>query len=322
MAGKEGAPIQIEALPVVENNLLRKEHVGYCMAIHKEIGDRQKVIYFQMGPDISTVLLTTNATEVVAIDGRFRGGADSQNYPDKYWDLVDKKPFPPPGALGYKWGSLTVEKYRAAKDVVEMFMEDLDFRKNRGYWSHRSPLNFQTDRLLMIELKRIGAIRESIKVSPKPDSTTEITFDWAYPGEASKTRKIIYLPEYKLTEPKQNVIALLKDSDCYYQKGLTPEQTYALIENIQPFLKWAQVIAIGYQFKTHKDNDEYWRELGLVLGHRYSMVHPDSYYGSKIDELPEEYPEDEDNKYGMKMHVFERKGFPVRKYNILNGVLP
>jgi len=311
---KEHAPIQVEALPVVENDLLRSEHVEYCLAIQRKIGTREKVIYYKMGPDISTILLTTNATEIIGIDGSFVGNPYTQDYVEKYWDLVDKKPIPPPGAFGYQWGDFTAEGYQPSKDEAQMFKEDLLDRKNRGYWNSRSPLNFQTDRLLIIELKRLGIARESIKISPQVDLITEITFDWAFPREATKARKIVYLPEFAVTESKRNIVALLKGSDGYYQKGLSPENTFAHVQDAQPFLKDAAVVAIGHQFKLNKDNDEYQRELWTALGHWYRPVFLDEYHNNLIDKLPERDPDYEDNKYGMKMHVFERKQYPVRKY--------
>lgn len=310
---KEHASIEFEDLPVVKNDLLRREHVEYCTAWHKEIGDRNKVIYYKMGADISTVLLTTNATEIIGIDSSFHEG-HTEDYIKKYWNFIDQKAIPVAGAFGYRNKSFTAENFVPSKDMAEMFKEDLERRKQRGYWNSRAEINFGTDRLFLIELKKLGVRREIINIKNQENLGVEITFNWAYPGERSKGRKVTFLSQHSVTETKRNVITLLKDSDCYYQKGLRPETTYALVQDVQPYLKEASVIAIGYQFKRIKDNYEYGKEIGLALGHWYKPQYLDVYFSDLIDKLPEEDPDYEDNKYGMKMHIFERKQYPVKKY--------
>lgn len=311
--GKERAAVNVESLPVVENNLLRKEHVEYCVAWHKEIGDRNKVIYYKMGPDISTVLLTTNATEIIGIDSSFHEG-HAEDYIKKYWNFIDNKAIPVAGAFGYQNGTFTPENFVPDKVTAQMFKEDLENRKGRGYWNQRALINFGTDRMFLIELKKLGVRKEIINIKDRENLGIEITFNWAYPGERSKGRKITFIPEYTVSEAKRNVVTLLKDADCYYQKGESPKNTYARVQDVQPYLKEAAVVAIGYQFQQNKDNTKYNRDLGLALGHWYKPLFLEGYYDRLIDRLPERDPAYEDNKYGMKMHVFERKEHPIRKY--------
>lgn len=310
---KERAPVNTESLPVVENNLLRKEHVEYCMAWHKKIGDRNKVIYYGMGPDASTVLLTTNATEIIGIDSRFYEG-HTEDYIKKYWDFIDNKAIPVAGAFGYQNGSFTAENFVPSKDMARMFKEDLKDRKSRGYWNERALINFGTDRMFLVELKKLGIRKKIINIKEKENLGVEITFNWAYPGERSKGRKVTFIPQSAVSETKRNVVTSLKDADCYYQKIGSPENTYALIQDVQPYLKEAAVVAIGYQFQQNKDNGEYRRELGLALGHWYKPLFLDGCYDQLIDRLPERNPGYDDNKRGMKMHIFERKEYPIRKY--------
>lgn len=311
---KEHAPIEFKNLPVVKNELLRKEHVEYCVAWHKEIGDRNKAIYYKMGADASTVLFTTNATNIIGIDSSFPVSEYSQDYVNKYWDLVDQKPILNPEVIRRLDKDAVSSRFQPSKEKLRMFTEDLAYRKQKGYWSHRAPLQFDNDRLLVIELKRLGVKKESIKITANPDTTSEITFNWAFPGERSKARKITYLPQFTVTEAKRKVISLLKDSDCYYQKGLSPENTYAIVQDVQPYLKEASIVAIGFQYKRLKDNFEYQRELGVALGHWYKPLFVDAYFNRLIDNLPEDDLDYEDNKYGMKIHVFERKQYPIRRY--------
>lgn len=310
---KERAAVNTESLPVVENNLLRKEHVEYCMGWHKEIGDRNKVIYYKMGPDVSTALLTTNATEIIGIDNSFYEG-HSQDYIKKYWNFIDNKAIPVAGASGYQNGRFTPESYVPDKDRAKMFKEDLEDRRRRGYWNERASINFGMDRMFLIELKRLGIRKDIINIKERENLGTEITFNWAYPGERSKGRKVTFIPQHIVSEAEGKVVTLLKDADCYYQKGDSPKNTYARVQDVQPYLKEAAVVAIGYQFQQNKDNSEYNKELGLALGHWYKPLFLNGYYDRLIDRLPERDPAYQDNHYGMKMHVFQRKEYPIRKY--------
>lgn len=308
----------IEGLPVVTSDLLRKEHVEYCLGIYNEIGDREKVIYYKMGPDISTPLLTTNATEIIGIDSTVDIQEHSSDYVDKYWEIVDQRPTLSPYSIGVLSGDLSVKNYLLPKSKVDMFNDDLDDRKSRGYWNHRFQLNFGNDRALIIELKRLGVNSRSIKINTRPDLITDVNFNWAFPGEKSKPRHVVYVPQHLVGETRRNIINILKSSDCYYQKGQRVGDTLAMVQDVQPFLKENSIVAIGYQFPFNKNNSEYNNELSIALGHWYRIV---DISPSPIDNIiitndnrdPRELKEDMD--YGMKMHVFERRQYPIKKYH-------
>lgn len=308
-----------ETIPAIENGLLRKEHVEYSMAWQKIIGPKNKVVYNEMGPDISTVLFFSNANEIVGLDYRFHGDY-TKDYVDKYWDFIDTKAIPPAGAMGYHYGFFTPESFEVSPERLKMFKEDLEDRSRRGYWNHRAILNFGVDRLLMLELKKMGVKRESIEIKTNRNgSKTEIKFDWAYPGETTKPRKIIYLSNSFDDALSSGKIAI-QNADCYYQKNSNPEDNYAVIQRL-PFnlkINSKTVVAIGYQYKAHKDNDDYKRELGIALGRLFKPLSLDEKYEKLIDKLPEADPAYEENKYGMKLHVFERQKLPIKKYQIAN----
>jgi len=56
------------------SQLLRKEHISYLLEWNKLLGNKKKVLYNAMGPDLSTVLLFANPTEIIGVDpkGFFR----------------------------------------------------------------------------------------------------------------------------------------------------------------------------------------------------------------------------------------------------------
>ena len=315
---RRGGPrqVDIESLPVVESNLLRKEHVAYCLGIHHEIGDRQKLIYYKIGSDVSTPLLTTNATEIIGIDSKVVFGEHSLDYPHKYWDIVDQRPTLSPDAIGVLKGDLSVRDYLLPKEKVDMFNEDLDDRKRRGYWNTRASLQFGNDRLLFIELKKLGVNPRSIKIATASNFVTEVDFNWAFPGEKSKARRITYVPQHLVGETRKDIVRILKGADCYYQKGQRSEDTLAIVQDVQYFLKDPAVVAIGYQFESNKKNPEYHMDLQRSLGHWYETVDI-SRYDTFIDKIHTSINDSdfEENKvYGMKMHIFERKQYPVRNF--------
>lgn len=261
-----------ETIPAIENGLLRKEHVEYSMAWQKLIGPRQKVIYNDIGGDASTPLFFSNPTEIIST-GRNPFNEFSRDYITKYWDFIDELPIPHAGAFGYKFGEFNAQNYKPPLEDQRTFRKDLSDRKNRGYWNRNRTSNLLgEDRVLLIELKKLGVKKDDIRIVMHKDNSTDIIFDWAFPGEETKKRKIVYVP--KSLDKALGNTALLENCDCYYQKGSTPNESYAILSRLGLHLKTDTdaIVAIGHLFKINRDNltNEAYKE-GLRGGTRWKI---------------------------------------------------
>src|SRR3989339_224816 len=202
------------------SQLLRKEHISYLLGWNKLLGNKKKVLYNAMGPDLSTVLLFANPTEIIGVDpkGFFR---DTEEYVLKFWDFIDIKPIVKSGDSWYHSEKNIAKSYKPTEEELYFFKEDLNFRKNYGYWDITHIRRWDLDRLLMIEFKKLNVDPDSIKFNSNP---FQISFEWAYPKEKAKERKLVYILNdrpygWKNNEQfSQDVKKLLGDR-FYYEEG-------------------------------------------------------------------------------------------------------
>src|SRR3989339_700016 len=149
------------------SQLLRKEHISYLLGWNKLLGNKKKVLYNAMGPDLSTVLLFANPTEIIGVDpkGFFR---DTEEYVLKFWDFIDIKPIVKSGDSWYHSEKNIAKSYKPTEEELYFFKEDLNFRKNYGYWDITHIRRWDLDRLLMIEFKKLNVDPDSIKFNSNP----------------------------------------------------------------------------------------------------------------------------------------------------------
>lgn len=289
-------------MPAVRNGLLSREHVAYCLAVNSIIGPQQKAVYNAMGPDISTVLLVTNPRKVVGVDHEYVNTLGLQEYIEKYWDMVDALPIKEAGIFRYptRDGENTAEAYQPSEEDIERFFEDLDCRRQKGYWDESMIYRHSVERLLAIELKKIDVKKEDISFAPNSKS---IRFEWAYPGETQKKRNLRYY--------RSDILKLgynLDKVDCFYQKSLPiPRDTIKYIKKILPNLNPGATVLVGHLFKYNDywdSNEDFKNDILDVLGEGFEQIDEESQISSLIDRLPEEDPDDPYNNYGMKLHIF------------------
>jgi len=296
-----------ETLPAVRHLLMRKEQAEYCMAWHGVIGDRKKVIYNGMGPDISSVLLFTNATEITGVDTKGFYNDHTEEYITKYWDFLNTKPIWRAGAFGY--ASQTPENLKLDHHEWKLFYDHRRNRLLKGYWDYGAVNHWDIDRLLMLEFKKMDVEKEMIKIKRITGGVTEIGFDWAYPGESVKPRKLIYVwDDLGALTRGRKLKHFIRNADCFYQKSVPVEnyETLNYLKMILPYLGKDAVVAISYIFKDWGDNKIYKKELADALGQEFNPLGLDGVYDEMIDNLPEEDVKADMNKYGMKLHVFGR----------------
>src|SRR3989339_369926 len=190
------------------SQLLRKEHISYLLEWNKLLGNKKKALYNAMGPDLSTVLLFANPTEIIGVDpkGFFR---NTEEYVLKFWNFIDIKPIVRSGDFWYHSEKNTAKSYKPTEEELYFFKENLKFRKNYGYWDITHIRRWGLDRLLMIELKKLNVNPGSIKFNSNP---FQISFEWAYPKEKTKERKLTYL-----SGTLDKVFDGIEEIDCYYQ---------------------------------------------------------------------------------------------------------
>lgn len=283
---------QREINPLPKIDLMMPLQIKYYLAWHNLIGDQKRVLYNAMGPDVGTVLLTTNAEKIIGIDAN---GLYAESLEDKielFWNEI-RSP-----KVHTKWEPRKAEWKR--------FETDLRHRKMKGYWDESDLNRWETSKLLALELKELGVNKKNIAISGYRDgSHTRIKFTWAYPGEKLKDREIIYLRGTLDKVLKSKKGKLINNLDCFYQKGLPIEElTPGYLHLILPRLKDNAAVAVGY--KTWGENENYGELIWDNLGPMFASLGVDPKLDSLIDHLPDDDPASEMVKYGMKLHVFKR----------------
>lgn len=283
---------QKEAKSLPEIELMLPQQIEYCLAWHDLIGDRRKVLYSAMGPDISTVLLVTNAEKIIGIDENGLYVASLEDKVESFWDVISTPKVYP------KWEPTVAEWIK--------FNGDLQHRKMKGYWDEAIISRWETSKLLVLELKELGVNKNDIAINGDRNGLfCKIKFNWAYPGEKSKKRELIYLRGYIDEVLATSREKYVKNLDCYYQKGLPDNNfTSRYMSLVLPRLKAKAAVAIGY--KTWGENENYGEQIWDNLGPAFASLGVNPELESQIDSLPDDDPGSAMVKYGMKLHVFRR----------------
>lgn len=294
-----------EHILAVENQLMRPEQAKYYMAWHRLFGDQRRVVDNAMGPNLSSDLLLTNATEIIAVDEKGFYNSRSHQYVDEYWHFLDTKPIYRAGAFGYR--QVSAENLELPEKEWRLFFEHQAERWRRGYWDMGALNHWDIDRLLFLEMKKMGVERRSIRIATPTTAVTKIRFEWAYPGEGLKQRTLIYLTGVLDQLVKTKAAGLFRNIDGYMQKGLETDSTFGYIREMLPRMSPGAIFAIGYIFKAYGDNREYGERLGDVLGRCFVPQEIEAAMEKMIDDLPDEDDGYEAIRRGIKLHVFKRK---------------
>ncbi len=292
----------------VKNELLRKEHVTYCLAWNKRLGSQNRVVYNAIGPDVSTILLATNPTEIIGVDKSYINANHIAEFAKQHWNEIDTIPEINLAIEGHFVNIPDLYHGFSGEKKIAILESDIRVRNKRGYWDMGNLWRWSIERLTCIELKKMGVNNKSITSS---SDSNELKFEWAFPNEEPKERTIKYI-NTTLENINNNFPS---DIDCFYQKSIPDSNpTSKYIINIKPLMNKRSTFIIGQRFKKGvKDtNEEYKKVLQNSLGSKFKFIKENNML-TLIEELPAEQEgeltrdkEDGTHDYGMRYHVFRR----------------
>lgn len=298
--------------PIVRNRLLRHEHVSYSMAWKRQINPHSRpitVLHTACGPDLSTVLLATNASRIIAVD-RFVPQVDSLNLFLSHWNTIDTDPtiaFDEDRKSAMGWD----QQPEAMMDMLlPPFKEMLKARRERGFWNDTDIMGSSVDRLTVIELKRMGVELGHIRLKPADSQTdpqellgeTQLTFDWAFPGEEPRLRTVDYIRTDIALLFSGDLGSQLPPVDGLYQKarnGGSPRES-ALIHDVQSHLLAGGFILMGGAASLSPQQDGDQRPDALrELGPEFHPVQLDTSVAHLMGKV---------DPYGWKLYGVRRLG--------------
>lgn len=212
-----------ETVPVVQNGFITKEQVAYCLGWKDLVNpnsEPQAVLYNAIGPDVGTVLLSTNATSVYGVDAQ-PPSIDRTRHFLSEWDKVDTDVVSlPPKDNSY------IDRYHnegikipTPESAARELQKTLRLRAERGFWDVGEMITWSIDRCLIIELKKLGINQSDIQVN-SADGQIQLDFPWAYPGEEPKLRRVTYIKgmTYDIIDNPEKYN--LPQLDGYYEKSV------------------------------------------------------------------------------------------------------
>ncbi|MEK6956110.1 MAG: hypothetical protein AABW52_05600 [Nanoarchaeota archaeon] len=197
--------------PIVNNGLLSIPQFVYCLTWNLHVGDFESVVAGAIGPGLVDILLTLNPLEIYGIDIN----SPNKERLDKAlakWDVIDSDPDCLPHEDLMIKSHLSPESY--ANILNETLRRDFSHRKECGYWRIDNINRWSIERCIALELKRMGVKNSSLRISD--NDYVAIEFDWAFPGEELKRRKIYFIPS-RVDDMINNKMFI--GIDCYYEKS-------------------------------------------------------------------------------------------------------
>lgn len=290
-------------LPIVRSGFISKEQATYCMG-WKDIVNPQSepkvVLYNAMGPDVSTILLATNADTVYGVDFQPPQVTKLMYYLD-HWDEVDTDATSLPPESDYY-----LDKYHLTSQTEEIanreLQRTLQLRNKRGYWDVAEMLTWSIDRCLVIELKKLGVDPKTIQVT-EVQGKVQLEFFWAFPGEEPKQRKILYLAgtTYDIIDNPHGFN--LPSLDGYYEKSMEINRWADMVKNdlgeMRHFIKPGGFVLIGRSHGTENEERELEEANRAALGSDFEPIFIDDEYKQMMDAaLTSEYA----SKYGWDLY--------------------
>jgi hypothetical protein len=177
----------------VSNGLISEEYFDYLNSYKHRVNPESnalKVAYGGMGPDFITVSLATNATEIWGIDVNPYNASKVKFYLEN-WKSVDTYDprLPPTERINDRdyFRMVGIDPVARPEYVWE---RDVGKRKSLGYWDLNAISTWGVERLLVYEFKKSGVEENSVTVEAINPQKTEVSFDWAYPGEKNRRRTL------------------------------------------------------------------------------------------------------------------------------------
>jgi len=226
---------------IVNNGLLSVPQFVYCLAWNLHVGDFDKVVAGAIGPGLVDILLTLNPYEIYGID---------INSPNKErldealakWDVIDSDPDCLPHEDLIIKNHMSPESY--SNILNETLRRDFSHRRECGYWRIDNIHRWSIERCIAFELKKIGVNPNTLRTSDNDYVTIE--FDWAFPDEEMKRRKVYFVPSkiHDITDNK-----MFTDISCYYEKSsmdcTTPFDSRRLLAGLSDIINPNGIILIG-----------------------------------------------------------------------------
>jgi hypothetical protein len=181
-----------EVLPVVQNHLMSPEQAAYCLGWRDQLNPESRpfrLLYTHMGPDVSTSLTMTDADVIDGVDRQFPSGNWERLL--EQWDQLDDP--------------ASMDEATAAE-----FKRVLDTRYKLGYYRIDITRAIGLDRVLLMELKRLGVDPKSIRIDDTADDLN-IQYELGKPRRLSIHRKGIHSYLKEKPHPEQ--------FDAFYQKA-------------------------------------------------------------------------------------------------------
>ncbi len=193
--------IDIDRIPAVKSGLMSEAQAAYYVALKQKVNPESsslKAVHGASGPNIIDVLLASDATDIVNVDGAYLS----------IWQLRE-------ALRTSKTGSFVSEGVKKA--VLEAKQE-----KRSQYFYRWENVQRALPELIVQELQLMGASHINIE---GVDNNVVITFKWAYPGQELKDRTVRFVGATDLTnvptypEALKKIISGKEPIDLYFQKS-------------------------------------------------------------------------------------------------------
>jgi hypothetical protein len=267
----------IAKLPEVANQHTAKEVVAYNISQKDIINPESKTPFYvlEVGflPDISTILHATNATEVDVISPgsaypyrwiRTPTGGTHMAFPMEVYRVEKRtligahlKTYLQNGSLDEQLAASFMEINSRVDSVFRHHLQDnleatlnlyRAMTQNRfaeSYWDHSFLNDWGIELCLATELKKMNIPFDAIFVYIN-GNVTEIDFDWAYPGEKEKKRRIRYFGTESYSMEKGGTMG------CYFQRSRLPDRELldAAAFQLLQYKVYPETIALTRSFRT------------------------------------------------------------------------
>lgn len=267
-----------ESIPIVKNSLLTPEQVVYSLAWRDLVNPGSELIstiYPAIGPDLSTVLITTDATTIYGLD------------------------IEPPDINKLREHLLNLENIDEPK-------LSLDWRREAGFWEpcrHSTP---PIEELIAIELKKMGVSKDTVTVSGT-NGRVQLEFNWGM-GYENKKRTIVYSKGDMNSSFKEGPNRNLQESECFYLKsygGGPATIDISFLKYISQFIKSGGTVLVGRVFGDLKVQENAEKGNKKLLGREFSRIGVNFPYTDMMMKLHED--QRNNMSYGWRLDGYRKK---------------
>jgi len=282
--------VDIEHITAIKRGIISPAQAAYCVANRNKINPQGlplRGIYGASGPDMTTALLSTDASEMMFVDL-----------------AIDPESFNADNLNRIKSGKYGEIESKYFKELLSRFLNNL--------WNrHHIEKDFPS--LVVLDLKMLGVDAKDINFSRNSYGNVELTFPWAYPGEKARERKITFVKS-DITYPGEYNAELSEflnsRPDFYYQKSALTLKGRQAADSLDQFIevisdkieKFILVSPVTYSNLTYSywsNITRRWSEGGR--GYRMEQANRD------INDKYSEYKDSLDQKYGWYVELWVKQ---------------